>query len=150
MSSRHCLPEGRRCGVKFSERPPSKQWAALKYGGEPFAEVWFKPKGEPFALTFRIPRESFQLPDMGQLLTPENLLKAVGIAAEEVESWRHDSASHSELGHPLPPPPQDVTHLNLHVSLKPPPWAVAPNESDQPEIPEARWQDFEARWNAIL
>src|SRR5262245_60670558 len=78
---------GRRCVVNFSERPPSKQWAALKYRGDTFAEVWFKPEGEPFALTFRIPGESFQLPDMGQLLTTENLLKAVGIAAEDVESW---------------------------------------------------------------
>jgi hypothetical protein len=148
---------GGRCGVSFSEQPPSKQWAALKYRGEQVAEVWFKPEGEPSALTFRIPQESFQIPGMGQRLTTENLLKAVGIAAEEVESWRHDGASHSgmngpdsELGHPLPPPPQDVTHLNLYVSLKPPPRAVAPDESYEPEIPEAKWQHLEARWNAIL
>jgi len=56
----------------------------------------------------------------------------------------------SELTHPLPPPPQDVTHLNLFVSLKPPPQAAAPDESCEPEIPEAKWQDLEARWNAIL
>jgi hypothetical protein len=94
---------------------------------------------------------------MGPRLTTENLLKAVAIATEEVESWRHEGASHSgmngsnpELRHPLPPPPQDVTHLNLYVSLKPPPQAVAPNESCEPEIPEAKWQDLEARWNAIL
>jgi hypothetical protein len=94
---------------------------------------------------------------MGQRLTTENLLKAVGLATEEVESWRHDGATHSgmngpnsELGHPLPPPPQDVTHLNLYVSLKPPPQAVAPDESREPEIPEAKWQDLEARWNTIL
>jgi hypothetical protein len=146
-----------RCGVNFSERPLSKQWAALKYRGEEFAEVWFKPEGEPFALTFRIPQRSFQIPGMGQLLTTENLLKAVGIAAQEVESWRHEGASHagmsganSDLGQPLPPPPQDVTHLNLYVSLKPPPQAVAPNEGCEPEIPEEKWQDLEARWNAIL
>ena len=143
--------------MNFSEQPPSKQWAALKYRGEKFAEVWFKPEGEPFALTFRIPQRSFQIPGMGQRLTTENLLKAVGIATEEVESWRHEGASHSgmngsnsELGHPLPPPPQDVAHLNLYVSLKPPPQAVAPNESREPEIPEAKWQDLEARWKAIL
>jgi hypothetical protein len=143
--------------VNFSEQPPSKQWAALKYRGEHVAEVWFKPEGEPFALTFRIPQQSFQIPGMGQRLTTENLLKAVGIATEEVESWRHDGVSHSgmngpnsELGHPLPPPPQDVTHLDLYVSLKPPRQAVAPNENCEPEIPEAKWQDLEARWNAIL
>jgi uncharacterized protein YoxC len=143
--------------VNFSEQTPSKQWAVLKYRGEKLAEVWFKPEGEPFALTFRIPQRSFQIPGMGQLLTTENLLKAVGIATEEVESWRHDGASpsgmngpESELGHPLPPPPQDVTHLNLYVSLKPPPQAVAANEGGEPAIPEAKWQGLEARWNAIL
>jgi hypothetical protein len=143
--------------VSFSEQPPSKQWAALTYRGERFAEVWFKPEGEPFALTFRIPQSSFQIPGMGQRLTTENLLKAVGIATEEVESWRHEGASpsgmsgaNSELGHPLPPPPQDVTHLNLYVSLKPLPQAVAPKESCEPEISEAKWQDLESRWQAIL
>ncbi|MHB1424307.1 MAG: hypothetical protein ACYC3I_14125 [Gemmataceae bacterium] len=135
--------------MNFSEQPPSKQWAALKYRGEKFAEVWFKPEGEPFALTFRIPQESFQIPGMGPLLTTENLLKAVGIATEEVESWRHEGVSHCELGHPLPSPPQEVPHLNLHVSLKPPPQAVAPKESCELEVPEAKWQELEARWKAI-
>jgi hypothetical protein len=143
--------------VNFSEQPPSKQWAALKYRGETLAEVWFKPEGEPFALTFRIPQKSFQIPGMGQRLTTENLLKAVAIATDEVESWRHGSGSHSgmngsnpELRHPLPPPPQDFTHLTIYVSLKPLPQAVAPNESCEPEIPSAKWQDLEARWQAIL
>ncbi len=142
--------------MNFFERPPSKQWAALKYRGEPFAEVWFKPEGEPLALTFRIPQESFHIPGMEQRLTIENLLKAVGIATEEVESWRHDGASHSgmsesnsELTHPLPPPAQDVTHLTLSVSLKPPP-AVAPSEGSEHEVPEAKWQELEGRWNTIL
>jgi uncharacterized protein YoxC len=143
------LGEG-RCGVNFSEQPPSKQWAVLKYRGEQFAEVWFKPEGEPFALTFRIPQESFHVPGLAQLLTIANLLNAVGIATEEVESWRHDGASPSELSHPLPPPPQDGTHLNLFVSVKRPPQAAAPQESREPEVPEAKWQDLEARWNAIL
>ena len=143
--------------MNFSEQPPSKQWAALKYRGEKFAEVWFKPEGEPFALTFRIPQSSFQIPGMGQRLTTENLLKAVGIATEEVESWRHEGASpsglnrsDSDLGHPLAPPPQDVPHLDLYVSVKPPPQGVAPDESSEPEISEAQWQDLEARWKAIL
>src|SRR5262249_51455748 len=99
---------------------------------------------------------SFQIPGMGERLTPENLLKAVGIATEEVESWRHEGASHSgrkgpdsELRHPLPPPPQDVAHLNLHVSLKPP-RAAAANETSEPENSEVKWQELHARWNAVL
>jgi hypothetical protein len=142
--------------VNFSERPPSKQWAALKYRGEVFAEVWFKPEGEPCALTFRIPQRSFAIPDMGQLLTTENLLTAVGIAAEEVESWRREgvspsgmTGSNSELKDPLPPPPQEVTHLHLYIALKQV-QPVASDESCLPEIPEEKWQDLEARWNAIL
>jgi hypothetical protein len=142
--------------VNFSERPPSKQWAALKYRGEQFAEVWFKPEDEPFALTFRIPPKSFQIPGMGQQLTPENLLKAVAIAPEEVESWHHGDASHfgtdgsnPELRNPLPPPSQDVPHLEIHVRLKPS-QAVADKESGEPEIPSPNWQDLEARWRTIL
>jgi hypothetical protein len=143
--------------VNFSEQPPSKQWAALKYRGEKVAEVWFKPEGEPLAVAFRIPQQSFQIPGMGQQLTTENLLAAVGIAPEEVESWRHEgespsgtSGANAELQHPLPPPPPEATHLNLYVSLKPPPQAVAPNEGSEPEISEAKWQELEARWKAIL
>ena len=143
--------------MNFSEQPPSKEWAALKYREERIAEVWFKPEGEPFVVTFRIPQKSFQSPDMGRLLTAENLLKAVGITTEEVESWGHEGASHSgmhgsnpELGHPLPTPPPDVAHLHIYVRLKPPAPVVAHNESSESEVPEAKWQDLEARWNAIL
>jgi hypothetical protein len=135
--------------VNFAEQPPSKQWAALKYRGEKFAEVWFKPDGEPNALTFRIPQSTFQLPGMRQRLTTENLLKAVGIATDEVESWQHEGRSDGELGHPLPPP-HDVTHLEVRVRLKPPVQAVASKEGEEPQIPEARWQDLETRWRAIL
>jgi hypothetical protein len=143
--------------MNFSEQGPSKQWAALKYSGEKFAEVWFKPEGEPFALTFRIPQLSFQIPGMDQQLTTENLLKAVAIAPEEVESWQPGDVSHAgmnganpELSNPLPPPPQDVTHLDIYVRLKPPPGAVASNERGELEIPSAKWEDLEARWKAIL
>jgi hypothetical protein len=80
----------------------------------------------------------------------------VGLATEEVESWRHEGASPSgmngsilELAHPLPPPLQDVTHLNVYLSLMPPPQAVVPNESCEPEILEKRWQEQDARWKAI-
>jgi hypothetical protein len=153
--------------MKFSEQPPSKQWAALKYKGEKFAEVWFKPADEPFGLMFRIPAQSFQIADAAQRLTTENLLKAVGIGTEEVESWRHEGTSDSgtnsaisELGQPLLPP-QNVKHLTVYVSLKPPPQVVAADESAQanesarsgesaqPETPEAKWQDLEGRWRAI-
>jgi hypothetical protein len=143
--------------VNFSEQPPSKQWAALKYRGEKFAEVWFKPEGEPFTLAFRIPQTSFQIPGMDQLLTVENLLKGVGIAAEDVESWRLGSGPHSgtngpnpELGQPLPPPPQDVTHRDIRVRLKPPPQVIAPGESGEPAAPSPKWQELQARWNAIV
>jgi hypothetical protein len=144
-------------GVKFSEQPPSKQWAAMNYRGEEFAEVWFKPEGEPFGLTFRIPQKSFHIPGVGQRLTTENLLMAVAITPEEVESWRHGNVSHCSLNgsypqlrNPLPPPPQEVTHLKVYVRLKPPPQAVGRNESSELEIPSAKWQDLEARWKAIL
>ncbi len=145
-----------RCKVIFSERPPSKQWAALKYGGEQFAEVWFKPKGDPFALTFRITQRSFQIPGMGQLLTTENLLTAVGIATEEVESWRQEGAAHpalnetnSEISRPLPQPPPDVPYLNLYVQLTPHPQTVAPDEGGESEIPETKRQELAARWKVI-
>ncbi len=143
--------------MNFSEQPPSKQWAVLKYRGEKFAEVWFKPEGQPLALTFRIPHGSFQIAGIGELLTAENLLNAVGIAAAEVESWRHEGPSQSltdgsnpDLGNPLPAPPQGVAHLNLYVHVKPPDQAAAPDEGRDPEIPEAKWQDLEARWKAVL
>jgi uncharacterized protein YoxC len=113
--------------MNFSEQPPSKQWALLKYRGEKLAEVWFKPEGEPFGLTFRIPQKSFQIPGMRQQLTIANLLRAVGITIEEVESWRHGDDSHSdtsganpELANPLPPPSQNVDELEIYIRLKPP------------------------------
>src|SRR5207253_4598105 len=112
------------------------------------AEVWFKPEGDPLALVFRIPRSSFQIPGIGQRLTTETLLKAVAIATDEVESWRHGGASQSapdgsdpELTNPLPPPAHDVPHLEVHVRLKPPPQGV---------VVPAEWHDLEARWKAVL
>ncbi len=78
--------------MNFSEQPPSQQWAVLTCRGEKIAEVWFKPEGEPFGLTFRVLQESFQIPGMGQRLTTENLLRAVAIAPEEVESWASEAS----------------------------------------------------------
>jgi hypothetical protein len=152
--------------VNFSEQPPSTQWMALKYRGEVIAEVWFKPEGEPLALAFRIPQSSFRLPGTAGRLTTETLLKSVGIALEEAESWCHEGESNFGPASPLPPPPRDVDHLLLWVSMKPPAQAAVPQESAGPEpqavaperategvaeeIPESKWQDLEARWNAIL
>jgi hypothetical protein len=128
----------------------------LTFRGDRIAEVWFKPEGEPLALVFRIPQGSFQIPGIGQRLTPENLLKAVAIARDEVETWRHGGASHSALGgsapeltNPLPQPPHEVTHLEIHVRLKPPPQAVAHEVSSEPEA-AAGWHDLEARWKTVL
>ena len=143
--------------MNYAEQLPSKQWAALKFRGEILAQVWFKPEGEPWALRFRVPQSSFQIPGIGQRLTIENLLKAVSIATEEVESWRHGDGSHSarnepdvQLRDPLLPPPHDVPHLDLYVRLKPPPQAVARPESGEPEPASATWQEVEARWKALL
>lgn len=142
--------------MNFAEQPPSKQWATLKYRGEKFAEVWFKPEAEPFALRFRIPQKSFQIPGMGQRLTIENLLKAVAIATKEVESWRHGGVSHAgmhgsnpELRTPLPPPLEDVAELDIHVDLKHPE-VVAPDPTGAPEVAASKWQELEARWKVIL
>lgn len=143
--------------MNFSELPPSKQWAVLKFRGEKLAEVWFKPEGQPFALVFRIPPTSFQIPGIEQGLTTENLLKAVGIATDEVESCRHEagsasdmSASNLELKAPLAPPSPDVPYLTLYVNLKPPPEAAAPKESDESERLLEKWQTLEARWKYIV
>ena len=143
--------------MNFSDRPPSEQWAALTFRGERVAEVWFKPEGDPSALVFRIPRGSFQLPGIGQRLTAENLMKAVAVAPDEVESCRQGRASQSapdgsepELKSPLRPPPHDATHLEVHVCLKPSPRAAADEGSREPEAVPAEWHDLEARWKAIL
>jgi hypothetical protein len=129
----------------------------LKFRGEQFAEVWFKPEGQPFALTFRIPPGSFQIPGIADLLTIENLLRAVGVATHEVQSWRHEGASHAAenganpaLEQPLPPPAADASHLSIYVCLKSASQAGASYGSNEPEIPEKKWQDLESRWNTIL
>jgi hypothetical protein len=127
----------------------------LTFRGERIAEVWFKPDGEPFALVFRIPQSSFQIPGIGQRLTAENLLKAVAVATDAVESWRHGGAPQSapdgsgpDLTSLLPPPPHDETHLEVHVRLKPPP--AAHEVSREPEDASPAWHDLEALWKAIL
>lgn len=142
--------------MNFSEQPPSQRWSALTYRGQKLAEVWFKPEGEPSGLTFRIPQPSFALPDMDQLMTAENLLRAVALAPEDVESWRHGDIGHSggdgpdgELCQPLAPPPPDVAYLEVHVRLKPPSQTTASGDNVEPQT-LIRLQDLEARWNALL
>jgi hypothetical protein len=143
--------------VNYAEQPPSERWAALSYRGERFAEVWFKPEGEPFGLMFRIPRQSFHLAGIDQRLTIENLLKAVGLAPEQVESWRHGDVGNAgmnganpELRRPLPAPPEDADELSVHICLKPPEQHTTPATNDEPEVSLEQVQDLEARWNAIL
>lgn len=143
--------------MNFSDRPPSSQWAALKHRGEKLAEVWFKPEGDPLALTFRVPRASFQLPGQGHFLAAEILLRSVGIAAEEVESWGHEGPSQSgvgrpisELGSPLEAPSEGADHLTIHVWLKTPAPDAAPGAGDGDDVPEARWQALESRYDAVL
>jgi hypothetical protein len=139
--------------VRFSEHVPSKQWAALKYRGEKMAEVWFKPEGEPYGLAFRIPKESFQISGMAECLTMENLLRALAVVPEEIESWRHGDVAYAgnvHVEYALPPPPLSVPHLDIHVRLKPPPEAVAREEGGEFEISAAKRQDFETGWKAIL
>jgi hypothetical protein len=92
----------RWCDVGFWEQPPSKQWAALKFRGEPLAEVWFKPQGEPSALTFRIPQESFHLPGMTRpgntvYIRPDQIGDPNG--SKSVTQWFNTSAFAAAVGH---------------------------------------------------
>jgi hypothetical protein len=143
--------------VNFSEQPRSQQWAPVTYRGERLADVWFKPEGEPFVLVFRIPQTIFQIPGMWLQLTTENLLKAVAIAPEEVESWGHGDVSHFgmngsnlELGKSLPLPPQNFAYLDIYVLLRPPSEAAAYQENSEPAILSKTWQELEVLWKAIL
>ena len=142
--------------MNFAEQPPSLRWAALKHRGAGIAGVWFKPEGEPSSLLIRIPRASFDLPGIAAQLTPAHLLRAVGISADEVESWHRvdDSESGPELDRPLAPPPEEVPHLDLRFTLKSPAPAATADASEQASIPETTpvetWQYLEGRWEAIL
>lgn len=142
--------------MKFSDRDPSHDWAALRYKGATIAEVWFKPQGEPFSLVFRVPQD-LQTSDISRRLTIEALLRTVGISNEEVESWRIGDVSHSsmdgtnpELRQPLPPPAPGTTHITVDVRLNPPAQVTARNEGSEQEVPLDKWQDLETRWKAIL
>ncbi len=142
--------------MQFSEQPASQEWAALKYRGKTIAEIWFKPHDEPFALRFRVPQSTFQTPSVGPRLTMAILLKVVGIATDEVESWRYGgvsqsglNGSHVALTQPLPAPAADLPYLDIYVSLKRPPEVVA-QETSEAVISSTKEQDLTARWNAIV
>jgi hypothetical protein len=132
------------------------EWAALTFRGEKIAEVWFKPEGETRSLKFRIPRNSFQNPEIGQRLTAATLLKSVAVAVDDVETWQYGDASHSatdanlELTDPLPQPPHDATHLEIVVRLKPPSQVLDQQISLESEVVPAEWHDLEAEWKTIL
>jgi uncharacterized protein YoxC len=143
--------------VNFSEQVPSNEWAALEHMGEEIAEAWFKPENEGSTLVFRVSQNRFQVADISQQLTVEDLLKAAAIANEEVESWQLGDESHSgmggtnpELRRLLPPPPAGATHLIVYVRLKPSAQAAAGNESGEPEVPPEKWQALDACWRTIL
>ncbi len=142
--------------MNFADQLPSQQWGLLKYKGTIIAEVWFKPDNDPWSLMLRIPQKAFQVPGMDQLLTPEALLKSVGIAADSVSSWGmgNDSgteSSLSDLNQPLQHPADDVPHLYLRVHLQPSiQQQDVPPETDAAPATAAQWQFVVTRWNAIL
>lgn len=110
--------------VNSAEPPPSARWAALNYQGNLIARVLFDPEDEAFSVRFRIPADTFRIPGVSQLLTLLNLLKAVGIAAEQVDSWRQGDVSkvgmggsNPELKRTLAPPPPGASHLDVDVCL---------------------------------
>jgi len=97
------------------------------------------------------------MPGIGERLTTENVLKAVGIATDEVESWGQGEAAdpgpldyHGDFSEPLPAPPDGCTHLIVHVRLKQAAPAAASNDGNVSEISPEKWQDIEGRWKAIL
>lgn len=124
--------------MSFADQPPSKQWAALKYRGQRFAEVWFKPDGDPLALTFRIPADSFHIRGISEQLTLDNLLKAVALSPDEIAS------SSADLHTPLTPPEGDAGHLEIHVRVR------SASDAGEAEISLEKWQDLENRWKTIV
>lgn len=147
--------------MKFADRAPSEKWAALKRDGVVIAGVWFKPDGDPHALSFRVPHARPETADLRGRLTLETLLKAVAVSAEEVDSLRlgdgtdaGTEADRSELGRPLPDIPDLTVRVRLkaaaEVSAEPPPPAAAPIEPSDEDVPLEKWQDLEARWKAVL
>ena len=89
---------------------------------------------------FRVLLSSFQAPGIVQQLTIENLLKAVAISSEEVDSWRYlDFAyfgmdgTNPELRNPMPPPDDD--YLEIFIWLKNPAETVPEADTPRNEVP---------------
>src|SRR5262249_33078535 len=141
----------------FSEQVPSNEWTPLKHLDEEIAQAWLKPEGEPLTLLFRVPGDRFQIVDINQQLTMEDLLNAAAISNDEVEWWQFEDEFHfgmdganPELRRLLPPPPPDAKHLKVHVRLKPPAQSVARDASIETDVPPEKWQDLDACWKTIL
>lgn len=143
--------------MTFSERGPSSDWEALGHPGEDAAEAWFRPDGDPLALVFRVPRGRFEVDDLSQLLTVEDLLTAAGVPVGGVDSWQFLDESHAGLGGTnlelkrlLPPPPPDQTHLTVRVRLKPPARPADPSAGGVQDVSPDQWQALDAIWKGIL
>lgn len=143
--------------MSFAEIDCSLQWGNLSFQGEVFAQVWFKPASMPNGLTFRIPQATFHHPAISPHLTIGNLLKAIGLDADAVQTWRtSDEAQneianyHVELLQPLPPLPSNTPQLYLHVLIKQPESTEAMSASSDPKQALIKWQELQARWNNIL
>lgn len=137
-----------------ADRLPATPWAVLKYRGAKFAEVSFEHEGEPCALAFRIPRESFRAPGMHRILSVGNLLKAVSREWADVESWslgrsrqQGMDGTNPEFETVLAPPGKDVAYVEICVLLKPPPEPVADAVDEAPaaedEVPAETPADAE-------
>ncbi len=143
--------------MNFAGQAPSTQWATISFRGEAFAEVWFKPASMPNGLTFRIPQATFHHPAISQHLTIGNLLKAIGLDAEAVQSWRTTDETqnevanyHAEILQPLPSLPSDTPQLYLHVLIKQTILSEETPASFDPKQALIKWQELQARWNTIL
>ncbi|HQR42586.1 MAG TPA: hypothetical protein PLX97_07870 [Gemmatales bacterium] len=140
--------------MNYTEQTPSTNWAPLNYKNRTIAEVWFKPEGEQHVLTFRLPTQSFQLPDLSPFLTVENLLKSVSIPVSEVESWgfalTETGQPLEELSQPLKPPAEGDAYLPVFVRLKPPAVLADCTDFEQSGTLSSQWQHLMTRWNTIL
>jgi hypothetical protein len=137
--------------VNFSDRAPSTDWEPVSHPGADAAEAWFQADGEPLAVAFRVPAGRFEVEDITQLLTVEDLLTAVGIPAADVESWGFRDETHFghggtnlEFQRLLPGPPAGESHLTVRVRLR------GAGVGGAGEVPPEAWQALDALWKNIL
>lgn len=136
--------------MNVSDRGFSTEWAPVPSAGDAVAEARLNPDADPPTLEFRVPRSQFDVDDLTQLVTVEDLLTAAGVPATAAGSWAFLDESHDgqdgtnlELKRLLPPPPPAAAHLTVRVRLKP---AAGPAADVSPET----WQALDALWKAIL